>query len=46
MQSHTSTSGSIKSSDDIDLYYVKDIPLHPKAIILLVHGFGEHLGRY
>lgn len=46
MQSHTSTSGSIKSSDDTELYYVKDIPLHPKALILLVHGFGEHLGRY
>ena len=46
MQSHTSTSGSVKSSDDIELYYVKDIPLNSKAIILLVHGFGEHLGRY
>lgn len=46
MQNQTSTSGSIKSFDAIDLYYVKDIPLHTRAIVVIVHGFGEHLGRY
>ncbi|WP_432407718.1 lysophospholipase [Wukongibacter sp. M2B1] len=42
----TSTSGSIKSFDNINLYYRKDIPVDQKAIVIIIHGFGEHLGRY
>ncbi|SKC86453.1 alpha/beta hydrolase [Maledivibacter halophilus] len=41
-----STDGSIESSDSTKLYYVKDIFNKPKAIIVIVHGFGEQLGRY
>ena len=41
-----SSKGRIKSFDSTDLYYVNDIPLNPRAIIVIVHGFGEHLGRY
>ena len=23
-----------------------DLPLEPKAMVVLIHGFGEHSGRY
>lgn len=46
MESIASISGSIKSFDFTNLYYIKDIPQKPKAIIVIVHGFGEHLGKY
>ncbi len=35
-----------KGKDGTKLYYKKDIPKEPKAIIVVVHGFAEHLGRY
>lgn len=31
---------------DYKIYYQKWIPDKPKAVIQLVHGFGEHSGRY
>jgi acylglycerol lipase len=41
-----SISDRIKSFDGIELYYAKDIPENPRAIIVIVHGVSEHLGRY
>lgn len=38
--------GYLKLSDGIELYYSKEIPKSPKAIILIVHGFAEHMRRY
>lgn len=46
MKALTSTSGSIKSFDNTSLYYMKDMPIKSKAIVIIIHGFGEHLGRY
>jgi len=44
---HISTSKhEIISSDSLRIYYEKDIPENAKAIIIIVHGFAEHLGRY
>lgn len=39
-------SGKIKSFDGTELYFVKNIPQNPLAIIIIVHGIAEHLGRY
>lgn len=36
----------IKSFDDINLHYRKDLVDNPKAIILISHGLAEHCGRY
>jgi len=39
-------SNYLKLRDDIELFYKKDIPTEPKGLILINHGFAEHLGRY
>lgn len=36
----------LKVRDGIELFYKKDIIQSPKAVILINHGFAEHLGRY
>ena len=36
----------IKTSDGIDLFCKKDIPDNPVAVVVIVHGFAEHLKRY
>lgn len=36
----------IKSFDGRELYFVKDPIEKPKAVVVFVHGLGEHLGRY
>lgn len=36
----------IKSFDQTELYLVKNLLESPKAVVVLVHGLGEHLGRY
>ena len=36
----------VKTSDGIDLFCKKDIPDNPVAVVVIVHGFAEHLGRY
>lgn len=37
---------TVKSFDDINLHYKKDLIDNPKAIILISHGLAEHCGRY
>lgn len=41
-----SVEGKLKSFDGAELFYRKDIVENPKAIIVVVHGLCEHLGRY
>jgi acylglycerol lipase len=36
----------IHSYDGVELYCKQDIPENPKAIVVIVHGLGEHSGRY
>lgn len=36
----------IRASNGIDIFYKKDIPNEPVAVIVIVHGFAEHLARY
>lgn len=36
----------IKTQDGIDIFCKKDIPDNPRAVIVIVHGFAEHLARY
>lgn len=36
----------IKTQDGIDLFCRKDIPDSPRAVVVIVHGFAEHLARY
>lgn len=36
----------IKSFDEKELYLVKNPVENPKAVVVFVHGLGEHLGRY
>lgn len=38
--------GYLKVRDGIELFYKKDMIESPKALILINHGFAEHLGRY
>lgn len=41
-----STRQMVKSFDSTNLYYVKDVPPDSKAVIVIIHGFSEHLGKY
>jgi alpha-beta hydrolase superfamily lysophospholipase len=36
----------LKVRDDVELYYKKNIPDEARGIIILNHGFAEHLDRY
>lgn len=36
----------ITSKDGLNLYCIKNIPDNPKAVVVIVHGFAEHLARY
>lgn len=38
--------GKLKSFDGTELFYRKDIVENSKAVIVIVHGLCEHLGRY
>ncbi|MDI6619406.1 MAG: lysophospholipase [Clostridiales bacterium] len=38
--------GHLKSFDGTDLYYVKDMPEQSNALVIVIHGLCEHLGRY
>lgn len=36
----------MKLSSDLDIYCEEHLPARPKAVVVLVHGLGEHCGRY
>ncbi len=36
----------LKLKDGVELCYSYNVPENPKAIILIVHGFAEHMRRY
>ena len=36
----------VPTFDGTKLFFRKDIPENPKAIVVVVHGLCEHLGRY
>lgn len=36
----------LKGYDNTKMYCVMDIPKNPKAVLIIVHGYGEHLGNY
>ncbi|MFX1294897.1 MAG: alpha/beta hydrolase [Promethearchaeota archaeon] len=38
--------GNLNGVGDLELYYQAWIPKNPKAIVQIIHGFGEHSGRY
>ncbi len=38
--------GMLESFDGTKLHFRKDVPEHPKAVAVIVHGLCEHLGRY
>lgn len=38
--------GSFLGLYDTKIYYQSWIPSEPKAVLLVIHGFGEHSGRY
>jgi lysophospholipase len=38
--------GFFTAKDNLRLFWQSDVPDAPKAHIALVHGFGEHVGRY
>lgn len=38
--------GHVTSSDGLRLYWQRWMPEAPKAILLFVHGLGDHSGRY
>jgi alpha-beta hydrolase superfamily lysophospholipase len=41
------TEGTFKGLKDLDLYYQAWLPdKDPKAVLLVVHGLAEHIGRY
>ena len=42
----TSKEGIIKSKDNTDIFYKYILADKPKASVVIVHGLGEHLGRY
>ncbi len=46
MKQTLSCDDTIKSFDSTNIYYVKDIPQNSKAVVVIIHGFSEHLGRY
>jgi alpha-beta hydrolase superfamily lysophospholipase len=38
--------GRVTTDDGIDLYWQAWLPDRPRAVLLFVHGLGEHSGRY
>lgn len=36
----------LKTPDGLDLQYYEQLAENPRAVICLVHGMGEHIGRY
>lgn len=46
MELLVSNNHSVECLKSIKIHYVKDFPKNPRAVLIVVHGFGEHLGRY
>lgn len=40
------TEGRFKGRKNVDIYWQRWQPAAPKAVVVLVHGLGEHGGRY
>ena len=38
--------GFLRTEDGLNLYFRRDIPHRPRALILLLHSLGEHSGLY
>lgn len=38
--------GFFTARDELRLYWESALPEHPKAHVAIVHGYGDHLGRY
>lgn len=46
MDTHTGTEQMLASFDGIQLHCRLDLPESPQAMVIIVHGLCEHLGRY
>jgi acylglycerol lipase len=46
MSDHTRSEGELASGDGLALSYRAWLPASERAVVLLVHGLGEHSGRY
>jgi len=46
MDEHTHDEGRVSSPDGLSLYWQSWLPEEPRAILLFVHGLGEHSARY
>ena len=42
----TPDQGFVRTGDGLKLYWRSAPPAEPRAVVLLVHGLGEHTGRY
>lgn len=41
------TTGAFQTSDKLNIYTIQWLPDDtPKAVVIIVHGLGEHIGRY
>lgn len=41
------TTGTLTTSDDVNIHHQSWVPAgHPRAVVVIVHGLGEHSGRY
>ena len=46
MSEHTNGEGHVASTDGLHLSYRSWLPAKERAVVLIVHGLGEHSGRY
>lgn len=46
MAVYLESNGKLRSPDGIELYWHSWYPPNPRAVLVLVHGLGEHCGRY
>ncbi|MGV9173717.1 MAG: alpha/beta hydrolase [Promethearchaeia archaeon] len=44
--SSTHNEGEFEGEEGLEIYYQSWLPENPKAIVQIVHGFGEHSNRY
>jgi len=38
--------GMMRTGDGLNIFFRRDIPRHPKGIVILLHTLAEHSGRY